>query len=166
MKEYGELFVDDPAWAKRAHDFSARVRDASELVAELGPPIAPRSPIHAKVAYHDACHLAHAQGIRTQPRDVLRSIPGIELLEVAEPEICCGSAGIYNLVQPEAGSALGERKARNVLATEPDIIATGNPGCTLQLRAACARLGKSRPVLHPMELVEASIQGRSVELGR
>ena len=160
MKEYGELFVDDPAWAKRAHDFSARVRDASELVAELGPPIAPRSPIHAKVAYHDACHLAHAQGVRTQPRDVLRSIPGIELLEVAEPEICCGSAGIYNLVQPEAGAALGERKARNVLATEPDIIATGNPGCTLQLRAACARLGKSRPVLHPMELLDQSIQGK------
>ena len=162
MKEYGELFADDPAWAKRAHDFSARVRDASELLAELGPPVAPRSPIHAKVAYHDACHLAHAQGIRTQPRDLLRSIPGIELVEVAEPEICCGSAGIYNLVQPEAGAALGERKARHVLAASPDIIATSNPGCTLQLRAACARLGQSRPVLHPMELVEASIQGKDL----
>jgi glycolate oxidase iron-sulfur subunit len=159
MKEYGELLADDPAWAKRAHDFSARVRDASELVAELGPPVAPRSPIHARVAYHDACHLAHAQGIRAQPRDVLRSIPGIELVEVAEPEICCGSAGIYNLVQPDAGAALGDRKAGHVLATAPDIIATGNPGCTLQLRSACARLGTPRPVLHPMELLDRSIQG-------
>jgi glycolate oxidase iron-sulfur subunit len=162
MKEYGELFGDDPSWARRAHDFSARVRDASELLAELGPPVAARSPIHAKVAYHDACHLAHAQGIRTQPRDLLRSIPGIELVEIAEPEICCGSAGIYNLVQPEAGAALGERKARHVLAAAPDIIATGNPGCTLQIRAACARLGQSRPVLHPIELVDASIQGRDI----
>ena len=81
---------------------------------------------------------------------------------MAEPEICCGSAGIYNLVQPEAGAALGERKARNVLATEPDIIATGNPGCTLQLRAACARLGTPRPVLHPMELLDQSIQGAGI----
>jgi glycolate oxidase iron-sulfur subunit len=163
MKEYGELFADDPVWAARAHAFSAIVRDASELVAELGPPVAPRSPIRARVAYHDACHLAHAQGIRTQPRDVLRSIPGIELVEVAEPEICCGSAGIYNLVQPEAGAALGERKARNVLATEPDVIATGNPGCTLQLRAACARLGTPVNVLHPMELLDASIKAASQE---
>ena len=166
MKEYGELLAGDPAWAKRAHDFSARVRDVSEVLAELGPPVSPRSPIHAKVAYHDACHLAHAQGIRTQPRDLLRTIPGLEVVEIAEPEICCGSAGIYNLVQPEAGAALGERKARHVLAASPDIIATGNPGCTLQIRAACARLGQHRPVVHTIELIEASIQGKELSAFR
>jgi glycolate oxidase iron-sulfur subunit len=160
MKEYGELLADDPEWAARAHAFSTRVRDASELVVELGAPVAPRSPIRARVAYHDACHLAHAQGVRSQPRDLLRSIPGIELVEIAEPEICCGSAGIYNLVQPEAGAALGERNARHVLAGTPDILATSNPGCTLQIGAACARLGTPLPVLHPMELLDASIQGR------
>ena len=162
MKEYGELFEDDPVWATRAHAFSARVRDASELLAELGPPVASGSPIRARVAYHDACHLAHAQGIRQQPRDVLRSIPGLDLVEIAESEICCGSAGIYNLVQPEAGAALGERKARHVLATNADVIATANPGCTLQIGAACARLGQPRRVVHPMEILDASI--RSQEL--
>jgi glycolate oxidase iron-sulfur subunit len=160
MKEYGELFTDDAAWARRAHDFSARVRDVSELLAELGPPTAPRHPIHAKVAYHDACHLAHAQGVRSQPRDLLRGIPGIELVELAEPEICCGSAGIYNLVQPEAASALGDRKAAHVMAVGPDVIATGNPGCTMQIGASCARRGFARPVMHPVEIVAASIEGR------
>jgi glycolate oxidase iron-sulfur subunit len=162
MKEYGELLADDPLWAERAHAFSRRVRDASEMVVELGPPRAQRHPISAKVAYHDACHLAHAQGIRSQPRELLRSIPGIELVELAEPEICCGSAGIYNLVQPEPAAALGERKARQVMAVAPDLVATGNPGCTIQIGAACARLGASPRVVHPLELLEASIMGEQV----
>jgi len=161
MKEYGELLADDPAWASRAHAFSARVRDVSELVAELGPPRAPRHPIRAKVAYHDACHLAQAQGIRTEPRDLLRSIPGIEIVELSEPEICCGSAGIYNLVQPEAARDLGTRKAAQVIALQPDVIATGNPGCTIQIAAACERQGFQRPVRHPIELLDMSIRGES-----
>jgi glycolate oxidase iron-sulfur subunit len=162
MKEYGELLADDPAWAQRAHAFAARVRDASELVVELGAPRARRHPLRARVAYHDACHLAHAQGIRREPRELLRSIPGVELVELAEPEICCGSAGIYNLVEPEAAADLGARKARQVVAVTPDVIATANPGCTMQIGAACAKLGFDRPILHPLELVEASIEGRTL----
>ena len=159
MKEYGELFHDDPAWADRARAFSAKVRDVSEALTELGEPRAKRHPVQARVVYHDACHLAHAQGIREQPRALLAAIPGIELLSPAESEICCGSAGIYNLVQPEPAAQLGERKARNIAALEPDIIATGNPGCTLQIAAAGRRLGYNWKILHPIELIDRSIKG-------
>ena len=165
MKEYPELFAEDPVWARRAEDFSARVRDVSELLVELGPR-APRQPIAARVAYHDACHLGHAQGIRSQPREVLRAIPGIELVELAEPEICCGSAGIYNLVQPEPAQALGDRKAREVAAVAPDVVATANPGCTMQIGAACARLGSACRVMHPVEILAASIDGRGLDARR
>jgi len=159
MKEYGELFKDDPAWATRAHDLSAKVRDVSELLAELGEPRAPRHPIAARVAYHDACHLAHGQGVRAQPRALLQAIPGIELVTPAEPEICCGSAGIYNLVQPTPAAQLGERKAKHIAAASPDMIATANPGCTLQIGSAAAKLGYEWPIFHPIELVDASIRG-------
>jgi len=161
MKEYGELFHDDPAWATRAKAFSAKVRDVSEVLAELGEPRAKRHPINARVVYHDACHLAHAQGVRAQPRALLAGIPGVEVLTPAEAEICCGSAGIYNLVQPEPAEQLGERKARNIAALKPDIIATANPGCILQIAAAGRRLGYDWQIVHPIELVERSI--RSVE---
>ena len=162
MKEYGQLLADDPAWAERARAFSARVRDVTEVVAELGAAQAPRHPIQKRVAYHDACHLAHAQGVRQQPRDLLRSIPGIEIVPFAEQEICCGSAGIYNLVEPDAARELGDRKAGHIDAVNPDVIATANPGCTLQMRAAAARLGRSRPIRHPIEILDASI--RNVDL--
>src|SRR5579862_3196870 len=98
MKEYGELLADDPEWAVRAQAFAKRVRDVTEVLAELGAPRAARHPINGTVAYHDACHLAHAQGVRAEPRDLLRTIPGLQLVSPAEPEVCCGSAGIYNLV--------------------------------------------------------------------
>ena len=160
MKEYGELLEDDPAWASRAHAFSARVRDVSELLIELGEPRAPRHPVPpTRVAYHDACHLSHAQRVRAQPRALLAQIPGLTVVDIAEPDMCCGSAGIYNLVQPEAAAALGDRKAQHVKTLQPDIIATGNPGCTLQLAAACARIGFTRPVKHPIELLDLSIRG-------
>jgi len=159
MKEYGELFHDDPAWADRARAFTAKVRDISEVLTEVGEPRAKRHPIKARVVYHDACHLAHAQGVRSQPRALLAAIPGIELLSPAESEICCGSAGIYNLVQPEPAAQLGERKARNIAALEPDMIATGNPGCTLQIAAAGRRLGYSWKIVHPIELIDRSIKG-------
>jgi glycolate oxidase iron-sulfur subunit len=159
MKEYGELFHDDPAWAGRARAFSAKVRDVSEVLMEIGEPRAQRHPITARVVYHDACHLAHAQGVRAQPRSLLAAIPGIELLSPAEAEICCGSAGIYNLVQPEPAAQLGERKARNIAALKPDIIATGNPGCTLQIAAAGRRLGHDWKIVHPIELIDRSIKG-------
>ena len=159
MKEYGQLLVDDPEWAERARVFSARVRDVSEIVSEFGTPCAPRHPLALRVAYHDACHLAHAQGVRQPPRDLLRSIPGIEILPFAEPEICCGSAGIYNLVEPDAARELGDRKAAHIDAVSPDLIATANPGCTLQMIAASARLGRVRPIRHPIEILDASIRG-------
>jgi glycolate oxidase iron-sulfur subunit len=159
MKEYGELLADDRAWAARAAAFSAKVRDVSEMLVELGPPRAPRHPVNATVAYHDACHLAHAQNIRRQPRELLRDIPGLTVVEIAESDMCCGSAGIYNLVQPEPAAALGERKARHVAAVRPDIVATANPGCTMQIAAACERIGMPVSVMHPIELLDRSVRG-------
>jgi glycolate oxidase iron-sulfur subunit len=161
MKEYKDLLAADPAWAGRAHAFSAKVRDVSELLSQLGEPRAPRQPIRARVVYHDACHLAHGQGVRTEPRALLQAIPGIELLTPAESDICCGSAGIYNLVQPGPAAELGERKARQIAALSPDMIATGNPGCTLQIAAAASVLGYKWPVFHPVQLLDASIRGKT-----
>ena len=159
MKEYGQLLADDPKWADRARAFSARVRDVTELVSELGEPRAVRHPLRLRVAYQDACHLAHAQGIRQPPRDILRSIPGIELLNLPEADLCCGSAGIYNLVEPDTAEQLGDRKARLIDSTKPDIVATANPGCTLQLRAAASRAAHQWPIRHPIELLDASLRG-------
>ena len=157
MKEYGELLADDPAWAERAAAFSAKVRDVSEVLADaLEDPRAPRHRIDATVVYHDACHLGHAQKIRTQPRDVLRSIPGVDLVELPEAEICCGSAGIYNMLQPEAAGDLGRRKADNIRGTGADLLVTANPGCLLQIRKY---LEGDLPMLHPIQLVDASIRG-------
>jgi glycolate oxidase iron-sulfur subunit len=159
MKEYGELFADDPEWAGRAKAIADKVRDVTELLVELGEQRAVRRPLTARVVYHDACHLAHGQGVRTQPRTLLQGIPGIELLTPAESDICCGSAGIYNLVQPDPAAQLGARKVRHIAALSPDMIATANPGCTLQIAAAARGLGHDWPVFHPIELIDASIHG-------
>ena len=159
MKEYGELFADDPRWGPRGAAISAKVRDVSELLVELGEPRAPRKPLKARVAYHDACHLAHGQGVRAQPRALLQAIPGVELVSPLEGEICCGSAGIYNLVQPEPAAQLGARKAKNIAATNPDLIATANPGCILQIAAAGREMGHEWPIFHPVQLIDASIRG-------
>jgi glycolate oxidase iron-sulfur subunit len=159
MKDYGELFAEDPIWRDRARAFSEKVRDVSQLLVQLGESRAARRPIQARVVYHDACHLAHGQGVRAEPRMLLQAIPGIELLTPPESEICCGSAGFYNLVQPEAAAQLGERKARHIATLAPDLIATGNPGCMLQIAAAGRTLGHDWPVLHPIQLIDASIRG-------
>jgi glycolate oxidase iron-sulfur subunit len=159
MKEYGDLFADDPAWAARAKAIAEKVRDVTELLVELGEPWAIRRPLTARVVYHDACHLAHGQGVQVQPRALLQGIPGIELLTPAESEICCGSAGIYNLVQPEPAAQLGARKVRHIAALSPDMIATANPGCTLQIAAAARGVGYDWPIFHPIELIDASIHG-------
>jgi glycolate oxidase iron-sulfur subunit len=116
-----------------------------------------------RVAYHDACHLAHAQGVRQPPREMLTSIPGIELLPFAEQEICCGSAGIYNLVEPAAARELGDRKVSRVAAVKPDVVCTANPGCMLQMAAGAARRNDTWPILHPIELVDASIRGLAAD---
>jgi glycolate oxidase iron-sulfur subunit len=158
MKDYGHLLREDPNWAERAEGFASRVRDVTEFLAEHDQ-VAPRAPLPRKVAYHDACHLAHAQGVRSQPRDLLRMIPGVELVDPPEWEMCCGSAGIYNLVQPEAAAELGRRKARNLLGTGAEIVAAANPGCAIQIAAHSERLGHRMPVLHPMELLHESING-------
>jgi glycolate oxidase iron-sulfur subunit len=162
MKEYGDLLADDPEWAEPARRFSAKVRDVTELLAELGPG-APRHPIRARVAYHDACHLGHAQGIRTQPREVLRGIPELEVMDLPEAEICCGSAGIYNLVQPEAAAELGQRKADNIRTVQPELLVTANPGCLLQIGRY---LGTELPMMHPVELLDAAIRGVDPRNGR
>ena len=154
MKEYGHLIGDGRSLA-----FAEKVRDVTEVLAAEAPR-AERTPLAMKVAYHDACHLAHAQGIRQPPRELLRSIPGLELLEPSDPEICCGSAGIYNLLQPDAASDLGRRKAERLLATGAEAVAAANPGCTLQITAHTAAQGRELPVYHPVQLLDASIAGK------
>jgi glycolate oxidase iron-sulfur subunit len=154
MKEYGHLIGDGRSMA-----FAERVKDVTEVLA-ADDPRADRKPVEMKVAYHDACHLAHAQGIRQPPRELLRGIPGLELVEPADPEICCGSAGIYNLLQPDAAGDLGRRKAERLLATGAEAVAAANPGCTLQITAHTAAQGQELPVYHPVQLLDASIAGK------
>ena len=156
MKMYGELLADDAEWAERAARFSSRVRDVTETLAAL-PPQAPRNTVPARVAYHDACHLAHAQGVRAEPRALLQSIPGVTIVPLAEPEICCGSAGIFNLVQPEMAGELGRRKATHIREASVDLVVTSNPGCILQMRAALRDRDRTPPVIHIIELLDRAI---------
>ncbi|HVT63597.1 MAG TPA: heterodisulfide reductase-related iron-sulfur binding cluster [Mycobacteriales bacterium] len=162
MKEYGRLLAHDPAWARRAAAFSAKCRDVSELLAELGP-VATRHPLPVVAAYHDACHLSHAQGVRTQPRELLAAIPGLELREIPESDICCGSAGIYNLVNPEPARQLGDRKAANVRSTGAVLLVTANPGCLMQIDSALRRDGQPVALAHTIEVLDASLRG--VDIG-
>jgi glycolate oxidase iron-sulfur subunit len=156
LKELGRLLGDDPAWAGRAAAVAARVRDVSEILASL-PAVAPRHPLPAKVAYHPACHLHHAQGVRSQPQALLRAIPGVELTEL--PDTCCGSAGVYNLLQVDSARAIGERKVEIVRSARPDVLASANPGCLLQLAKHLADSGEQVPMAHPIELLDRSIRG-------
>ncbi len=158
LKEYGDLLKADPAWADRAAVFAAKVRDVHEVLAELEP-ATELQPLAISVAYHDACHLAHAQGVRAQPRAVLSSIPGVTILEVPDAAICCGSAGVYNLLQPEAAGELGRRKAESVRSVAPDALAAANPGCLLQISANLGTSGEPIPTFHPVELIDASLRG-------
>ncbi|MGV9804034.1 (Fe-S)-binding protein [Micromonospora chersina] len=162
LKEYGDLLRDDPRYAALAADFAGKVRDLSEVLVELGP-VATRHPLPVTVAYHDACHLAHAQGVRAQPRRLLRDIPGLELREIADPEICCGSAGIWNILQPGPAAELGDRKARTVLATGARLLVTANPGCLMQVAASVTRAGGDLALAHTAQVLDASIRGRGVE---
>jgi glycolate dehydrogenase iron-sulfur subunit len=189
MKRYGHLLRDDKEYAERAKVFSAKCRDISEILTELEPrasrgrvfldlearrsfdpgPPARRSfnsagpaPRSVRVAYHDACHLQHAQGVRVQPRRLLQGIPGIEVREIAESEICCGSAGIYNLLEPEAATDLRDRKVQNILRTEADLIVSGNPGCLLQIATGLEAAGRPIRIMHLVELIDRSItEGRN-----
>jgi glycolate oxidase iron-sulfur subunit len=160
LKDYGQLLSDDPAYAGKALEFAGKVRDLSEVLTELGP-VAPRHPLAVTVAYHDACHLGHAQGVRAQPRALLRDVPGLELREIADPELCCGSAGIWNVLNPGPAAELGDRKAAAVLATGADLLVTANPGCLMQVAAAVRRAGGTIGLAHTAQVLDASIRGRA-----
>jgi glycolate oxidase iron-sulfur subunit len=158
MKEYADLLADDPVYAARARAFQDQVRDVSEVLVELGP-VAVRHPLEVSVAYHDACHLGHAQGVRVPPRRLLDAIPGLELREVAEAELCCGSAGVYNVLNPEPARELGDRKAAHIVATGADVLVTANPGCLMQVASAIERSGHPMTLAHTVEVLDASIRG-------
>jgi glycolate oxidase iron-sulfur subunit len=153
LKDYAHHLRHDPAWAERARAFSARVRDLSEVLADLRLPLT-RSPGSRRVVYQDACHLLHAQRISRQPRALLRQVPGAELVEIAEAGLCCGSAGVYNLTNPEPASNLQARKVDNILAAQPGLVVTGNPGCLLQLRAGLAEKNSPVQVRHLAEVLD------------
>ena len=163
MKEYAELLAGDPAWAARAAALSAKVRDFAEFLAGLfetaGGPAAARHPLPVRAAYHDACHLAHAQRVTAAPRALLNGIPELELTEIPEGGMCCGSAGVYNLLQPEAARELGQRKAASVHSTGARLLISGNPGCSLQIASAMGARGESIAIAHIAEILDASIRG-------
>ena len=163
MKEYGHLLHDDPEWAERAASFSAKCKDITEILCELEPQ-AKRHPLKLRIAYHDACHLQHAQGVREQPRRLLGGIPELEVAEIPEGSLCCGSAGVYNLLQPDTANELGDRKVTNLLTTGAEAVLSANPGCLLQLMNGLRRRGmKEMPAFHMVELLDASIRGDSAE---
>ena len=165
MKEYGYLLRDDPFYSRRAAAFASKCRDISEVLDELEPRAA-RHPVPLRVAYHDSCHLQHAQQIRTQPRSVLSTIPGLELVELADSAICCGSAGIYNLVEPAPADELGRRKVQSVIDADVDALVSSNPGCLLQIGKGLKKAGHPIPTMHMVELLDASIRGRMLRVHR
>jgi glycolate oxidase iron-sulfur subunit len=163
LKDYGHLLADDPAWAERAADFSERVRDITELLAaDLADWRQRLQPIPLRVTYQEPCHLAHAQRVSQPPRDLLRAIPALELVEMSEAALCCGSAGTYNLMQPEMAARLQVRKIANIQAAEADLVVTANPGCWLQVRAGLRKVGDTTGVIHIIDLLDASLRGLPV----
>jgi glycolate oxidase iron-sulfur subunit len=157
LKEYHHLLHETPQ-AETARAFAGKVRDISEFLVELGP-VKPEHPLPVKATYHDACHLCHGQQIRKPPRQLLEMIPGLELLPLAESEICCGAAGSYNLTQPEMAERLGRRKARNLLATGAQAVFTGNVGCLMQIHRYLRRERPDMWVAHPVDALWASYSG-------
>jgi len=152
MKEYGTLFEDEPVYRDEAVAFAAKVKDISEWLVEIGV-TPPTRRLDATVSYHDACHLAHGQKVRSQPREVLKTIPGLKLVEMDESDTCCGSAGIYNITQPEMARQLLDRKIANLKATGASIVATGNPGCLAWIQQGAHEAGLNVRICHPVELL-------------
>jgi len=159
LKEYGDLLEDDPKYVERAKAFSRRMRDITEFLAgiELNPKM---GPVNATVTYQDSCHLAHGQRIRTAPRKLLAAVPGVTFREMAGADLCCGSAGIYNVVQNEMSSQILGHKMDNVVTTGASIIATANPGCMLQLQAGVRARGSGQRVMHVVEICSGKPAGR------
>ncbi len=152
LKEYGQLLAGDPDFAQRALEFSRRVQDVSEYLDDCGIH-KDMERVEAKVAYDDACHLLHAQGIQEAPRNLLRAIPGIQLVELRDADRCCGSAGVYNILQPEMAARLLDEKIDNITRSGADIVASGNPGCLLQIQAGINSRKLPIKVAHPIELL-------------
>jgi glycolate oxidase iron-sulfur subunit len=173
LKEYGHLLADDPAWAERATAFARRVRDFTEYLADSNIPLASppkvggpsRAPGGRTVTYQDPCHLAHAQRIRRQPRELLKRVPGLTLVEMAESDLCCGSAGVYNLTHPQMAAQLQARKLDNAAATGAPTIVTANPGCLLQLQAGAARRGLAVQVRHIADVLDEAYGAGPEEVG-
>ena len=157
LKSYGELLAEDPEFAARAQRFSAKVQDISECLAQE-PLRGPLGPVPQRVAYDDPCHLLHAQRIRQQPRELLQCIPDLQLVPLTDADFCCGAAGIYNITQHEVSLRILARKMEHIAAAQPDVIATGNPGCMMQLRTGVQQANLHIPVVHPIELLDASYQ--------
>ncbi|HXH84356.1 MAG TPA: heterodisulfide reductase-related iron-sulfur binding cluster, partial [Candidatus Tectomicrobia bacterium] len=161
MKAYGALLADDPAWAPRARRFAARVRDVAEFLA-AAPLRGPLAPVPMTVTYHDPCHVVHGQKIRRPPRDLLAQVPGLRVVDLPESDWCCGSAGIYNLTQPEMAERLLRRKVDNIARTGAEAVVTANPGCILQIQAGLRARGLSLPVLHLVEILDRASGGDAV----
>jgi len=153
LKAYGELLADDGAWSARARAFSARVRDASQAVRPAA--VGASAPRPIRVVYQDACHLAHAQKIRREPRALLAAVANVTVVPIADAERCCGSAGIYNLTHPEVAGELQRQKVAAILAARPDVVVSANPGCILQLAAGLRGAGSDVPVVHLMRFLDA-----------
>lgn len=166
LKEYGHILADDPEYREKANEFAAKVKDAQEFLATVGltAKLSPLTDKPLNLVYQDACHLLHGQKISVQPRQVLRQIPGVKLREPIDAALCCGSAGVYNMLQPEVAEELGQQKVQNLLNTGADLIASANPGCTLQITKHLQLQGKVISVLHPMELLDYSIRGVKLEI--
>ena len=158
IKEYPLLFRGLPE-EEQAQDFADRVQDVSVFLGKLGLKSPPALTARLRVGYHDACHLAHAQGVRQEPRDLLKSIPNLTLLEIGDGDTCCGSAGTYNLEQPEIARTLGERKANTIRQTQADAVAAGNVGCIVQIQTYLEKQGNAIPVLHTLELLDRAYSG-------
>jgi len=158
LKDYDHLLRDDPQYAERAKLFSSRVRDISEVLAALGLPEM-KHPLNLTITYHDACHLAHAQKVTAAPRKLLAKIPGLNLVPLAESDMCCGAAGTYNLTQPAMASDLADRKIRHIEATGASVCATGNVGCAMHISSEADARGKAVEVVHPVELLHRAVFG-------
>ena len=159
LKNYGHLLKDDPAFAQRAAKWSLKVRDIHQWLVEIGirPPAA---PIAKRVTYHEACHLCHGQKISQQPRQILKAIPGLELVELPESTWCCGSAGIYNITQPEMSQKLLQRKLANIATTKAQVVASANPGCSVQLQAGVRAANLNLEIAHPISLLAQAYRGK------
>jgi glycolate oxidase iron-sulfur subunit len=159
LREYDVLLRDDPAYAERAKEFSGRVRDISEVLVTLGIQDKVRHAVAETVTYHDACHLAHAQKVTSQPRVLLTAIPGLKLVPLPESDMCCGAAGTYNLEHPEMATELAARKLHNIALTKAGVCVTGNAGCALHIGSEAAARGQALRIVHPVELLHRAVFG-------